>query len=89
MYIWNNQHPNDCATAKFVISNGHWHPRGNGIGAARAFRRARGARRSLHAGATAALILRARARAAASRPPLYAVAAAAAAAAAAQAPSCT
>jgi hypothetical protein len=31
-FIWKNQHPDDCNTAKYVISNGHWHPRGNGIG---------------------------------------------------------
>lgn len=31
--IWQTQHPDDCASARFVVSNGHWHPRGNGIGA--------------------------------------------------------
>ena len=30
--IWDTQHPDDCASAQFVLSNGHWHPRGNGIG---------------------------------------------------------
>ena len=32
MLIWTNQHPDDCSTAKFIVSNGHWHSRGNGIG---------------------------------------------------------